>query len=102
MVVSMTEFLIQLSGYKNTQFFLWLVYYPLWQYWQNFERATRWRDGIIIDPKHSYGHKILYCSLHDRIYDLIQWFQKYSVFSPARVLPPFAILAKFRTGHVVA
>ena len=102
MAVSMTEFMMRFSGFKNTQFFLRLVYYPLWQYWQNFERATWWRDGIIIDPNHSYGHKIWYGSLHDRIYDPIQWFQKYSVFPPARVLPPLAIPAKFQTGHGMA
>ena len=78
--VSMTEFMIRFSGSKNTQFFLRLVYYPFWQYWQNFEQATGWRDDIIIDPNHYYSHKIWYGSLHDRIYDLIQWFQKYSVF----------------------
>ena len=72
----MTEFMIRFSGSKNTQFFLRYVYYPLWQYWQNFERAMRWRDDIIIDPNHSYGHIILYSILHDRIYDPIQWFQK--------------------------
>ena len=157
----MTEFMIRFSGSKNTQFFLRLVYYPLWQYWQNFERVTRWRDdiiivpndsyahkiwfgslhdriydpipwfqkysvfpsarvlpfcqycqnfeqatgwreGIIIDPNHSYGYKIWYGSLHDRIYDPIDWFQKYSVFPPARVLSPLAILENFRTGHEVA
>ena len=102
MVVSMTEFMIRLSGSKNTQFFLRLVYYPLWQYWQNFERATWWPDGIIIDPYHYYGHKICHGSLHDRIYDPIQWFQKYPVFPPARVLPRLAILAKCQTGHVMA
>ena len=102
MEVSMTEFMIRFSGSKNTQFFLRLVYYPLWQYCQNFERETWWRDGIIIDPNHSYCHKIWYGSLHDRIYDPIKWFQKYSLFPLARVLPPFQILEKFRTGHVVA
>ena len=102
MAVSMTEFIIRLSGLKNTQFSLRIMYYPLWQYWQNFEHATRWRDGIIIYPKHSYGHKIWYGILHDQIYDPIQWFQKYSVFPPGRVLPPLAILAKFRMSHVVA
>ena len=100
--VSMTEFMIRFSGSKNTQFFLRLVYYPPWQYWQNFERATRWRDGIIIDPNHSYGLIIWYSILHVGIYDPIQWFKKYSVFPPARVLPPLAILENFRTGHEVA
>ena len=95
MEISMTEFMIRFSGNKNTQVFLRLMYDPLWQYWQNFERAKRWRDGIIIDPNHFYGHKIWYGSLHDRIYDPIKWLQKYSVFPPARVLPPLAILAKF-------
>ena len=95
MAVSMTEFMIRFSGSKNTQFFLRLVYYPLWQYWQNFEHATGWRDGMIIDQNHSYVHKIWYDSLHYRIYDPIKWFQKYSVFPPARVLPPLAIQAKF-------
>ena len=99
MAVSMTEFMIRFSGSKNTQCFLRLVYYPLWQYWQNFECATRWRDGIIIDPNYSYGHIIWYGSLHDRIYDPIQLFQKYLVFPPTRVLPSLSILAKFRTGH---
>ena len=98
----MTEFMIRFSGSKNTQFFLRIVYYPLWQYWQNFERVTRWRDVIIIYPNRSYDHIIWYSSLHDRIYDPIQWIQKYLVFPPARVLPPFAILAKFRTDHEVA
>ena len=102
MTVSMTEFVIRFCGSKNTQFFLRIMYYPLWQYWQNFEQATVWREGINTDSNHSYGHKIWYSSLHDRIYDPIQWFQKYSVFPPARVLPPLAILAKFRTGHGVA
>ena len=102
LAVSMTEFMIRFSGSENTQFFLRLVYYPLWQYLQNFERATWWREGIIIDPNPSYGHKIWYSSLHDRIYDPIQWFQKYTVFPPARVLPPLAILAKFQTGYEVA
>ena len=86
----------------NTQFFFRHVYYPFWQYWKNFEQATVLREGIIIDPNHSYDHKIWYGTLHDRIYDPIQWFQKYLVFPPARVLPPLAILAKFRTGHEVA
>ena len=94
MGVSITEFMIRFSGSKNTQFFLRLVYSPLWQYWQNFERATWWRDGIIIDPNHSYGHKIWYGSLHDQIYDPIQWFKKYSVFPPARVLPPIGNTSK--------
>ena len=98
----MTEFMIRFNGSKYTPFFLRLVYYPLWKYWQNFDQATWWRDGIIIDPNHYYGHIILYSSLHDRIYDPIQWFQKYSVFPPARGLPSLAILAKFRTGHEVA
>ena len=84
----MTEFMFRFSGSKNTQFFLRLVYYPLWQYWKNFEQATRWRDIIIIYPNHSYSHIIWYSSLHDRVYNLIQWFQKYSVFPTARVLPP--------------
>ena len=90
-----------IQWFLNTKFFLRLVYYPLWQYSQNFERATWWRDGIIIDPNHSYGLKIWYGRLHDRIYVPIQWFQKYSIFPPARVLPPLAILATFRTGHGV-
>ena len=98
MAVSMTEFMIRFSGFKNTQFFLRLVYYPLWQYWQNFERTTCWRVGIIIDLNHSYGHKIWYGSLHDRIYVPIQWFQKYSVFPPARVLPPFGNTGKISNG----
>ena len=95
MVVSMTEFMIRFSPSKNTQFFLTLVYYTLCQYWQNFERATGWRDGIIIDLNHSYGHKIGYRSLHDRIYDPIRWFKKYTVFPPAHVLSPWVILVKF-------
>ena len=95
MAVSMTEFMIRFSGSKNTQFFLRLVYYPLCQYWPNFKEATGWREGLIINPNHSYGHKIWYSSLHDRIYEPIQWFQKYSVFPPARV-------EKFLTGHEVA
>ena len=74
MAVSMTEFMIRFSGSKNTQFFLRLVYYPLCQYCQNLEQATGWREGIIIDPNHSYGHNIWYGSLHDRIYDPSQWF----------------------------
>ena len=98
MAVSMTEFMIQFSGSKNTLFFLRLVYNPLWQYWQNFEHATGWRDGIIIDPNYSYGHKIWHGSLHDQIYDPIQWFQKYSVFPPARVLPPFGNTGKISNG----
>ena len=65
MEVAMTELMICFSGSKNTQFFLRLVYYPLWQYWQNFKRATRWRYGIIIYPNHYYGYKIRYGSLHD-------------------------------------
>ena len=102
MAVSMTEFMIRFSGFKNSQFFLRLVYYPLWKYCENFEKATGWREGIINDPNHTYGYKIWYGILHDRIYDPIQWFQKYSGFPPTLVLPPLAILAKFRTGHVVA
>ena len=102
MAVYMTEFMILFSGSKNTQFFLRLVYFPLWQYWKNFERATGWRDGIIIYSNHSYGYKIWYGSLHVRIYDSIQWFQKYSDFPLDRVLHLLAILAKFQTGHVVA
>ena len=98
----MTKFMIRFRGSKNTQFFLPARVLPLWQYWQNFKRATRWCDDVIVDPSHSYGHIIWYSSLRDRIYDPIQWFQKYSVFPPARVLPPLAILAKFLTGHVVA
>ena len=65
MAVSMTEFIIRFSGFKNTQFSLRLVYYPLWQYWQKLEHATGWREGIVIDPNHFYGHKIWYGSLHD-------------------------------------
>ena len=94
----MTEFMIRFSGSKNTQFFLRLVYYPLWQYWQNFERATWWRDGIIIDPNHTYGHKIWYGSLHDRIYDPIQWFQKYSVFSFGSCTTPFGNTEQISNG----
>ena len=53
MEVSITEFMIRFSGSKNTQFFLRLVDNRLWQYWENFEQATVWREGIIIDPNHS-------------------------------------------------
>ena len=98
MAVSMTEFMIRFSGSKNTQFFLRLVYYPHWQYWQNFGQATGWREGIIIDPNHYYGHIKWYSSLHDRIYDPIPWFQKYSVFPPARVLRPFSNTSKISDG----
>ena len=74
MEVSMTEFMFQIQWFLKYFVFPPARVLPLWQYWQNFEPATWWHDGIIIDPNHSYGHKIWYGSLHDRIYDPIQWF----------------------------
>ena len=95
MAVSKTEFMIRFSGSKNTQFFIRLVYYPLWQYLQNFEHVTGWREGIINYPNYSYGHRIWYGSLHDRIYDPIQWFQKYSVFLRLVYYPLWPYLQNF-------